>query len=111
MCFGSKDKGDATGPTEAGPPVRQTVIRDPNLFRTPTFEQSKALREGGRRESRASGHSPSESIQHEEKRTSTVIPEEPEVTPVPTDVGGATAPPEIQRVEEPDRRGADDVVR
>jgi len=59
MCFGSKSKPDDT---DAAPPVRQTEVKNPNLFRTPTFQKGKERRASARRESHASGHSPSESL-------------------------------------------------
>ncbi|ERF71866.1 hypothetical protein EPUS_01781 [Endocarpon pusillum Z07020] len=62
MCFGSKSKPEPDAAD--GPPLRQTVIRNPNLFRTPTFDQGRARRASGRRESPASGHSPSESLRN-----------------------------------------------
>jgi hypothetical protein len=121
MCFGSKSSGDASGPADSGPPARQTQIKNPDLFRTPTFEQGKALR----RESTASGHSPSHSIREEtvrnmstvspghissEKRRGTV---EDEVSPIEgteagngttaaTELSAPTTSPEIQGLKESD---------
>lgn len=132
MCFGSKSKGDSTDPTEAGPPARQTEVKDPNLFRTPTFEPSKALRMGGRRKSRASGHSPSESIHSVERRgrTSTsnmsptvspgTVPDEKmdvrtelgdEIVPTSNAAGAGMTAPEIQGLVEAERRGGEVVIR
>ncbi len=62
MCFGSKSKPEPD--STDGPPVRQTVVKNPDLFRTPTFEQGRVLRTSGRKESHASGHSPSESLRN-----------------------------------------------
>ncbi|KAF7511198.1 hypothetical protein GJ744_005095 [Endocarpon pusillum] len=82
MCFGCKSKPE---PDSAdGPPLRQTVIRNPNLFRTPTFEQGRARRASGRRESHASGHSPSESLRQydgEEERQRNLSTVSPGYTP------------------------------
>jgi hypothetical protein len=110
MCFGSKSKPDDT---DTGPPVRQTEVKNPDLFRTPTFQQGKERRSSARRESHASGHSPSESLHLEEEMvspghapteqrysTNEGADEAPPVT-VATVVKGeetGTAGPETQRV-------------
>jgi hypothetical protein len=67
MCFGSKSKPDDT---DTGPPIRHTEVKNPDLFRTPTFQQGKERRASARRESRASGHSPSESLHFAEETVS-----------------------------------------
>lgn len=61
MCFGSKSQSDPT------PPARKTEIKNPDMFRTPTFEPSSSNKDA-RRESRVSGHSPSESIDEDRRQ-------------------------------------------
>lgn len=100
MCFGSKPKPEPD--STDGPPVRQTVVKNPNLFRTPTFEQGRARRASGRRESHASGHSPSESLrdydgeEERQRNLSTVSPgHAPSEKRYSTNLGGDEVAPVV----------------
>jgi hypothetical protein len=129
MCFGSKSGGDDTTTT---PPARRTEVKNPDMFRTPTFDQGREPgHDDGRRGSYASGHSPSQSIREDKTRdasaagcpgrdgkekptrTTDEVTEsmEPAGAVIATDIGAGTAAPEIQGMGSVGRTGGDGIVR
>jgi hypothetical protein len=128
MCFGSKSGGDDT----TTPPARRTEVKNPDMFRTPTFDQGREPgHEDGRRGSYASGHSPSQSIREDKtrdasaagrpgsdgkekpKRTTDEVTEsmKPTGAVMATDIGAGAATPEMQGIPPVGRAGGDGIVR